>query len=404
MGDLREINFNKINGFVLECDASGAILSVLSDPVDIISSTGNTKHFFDIADSHEKQKSELFIEELNDKGSVHEWQINTCYYSGIEPFYYAGKKRGERLIIMGARFRGELSLICLEYFLNSSEHSSEYVSFMKKVIACENCVTRKADQLYNEISSLNNELSNMYREITRKNSELEHLHEIKNKFLGMAAHDMRNPLLSIDAFTGFLDEELREQTSEDQKMFLSRIRKNVDHMVNIINDFLNISSIESGKLNLNLNESSINELLTDCIYAMKPIAARMNKTITFEADDSIPEILLDESKITQVFENIIGNAITYTHDGDNIIVKSRMGENGSAVISIKDHGPGMTPEVSAKIFEFYERGAASRTKKGSGLGLAIAKSIVDGHEGRISVESEPEKGTTFFVVLPINRK
>lgn len=391
----------EVNGFIIECDLQGTIVSVPSDPSNIIATPGSAATFSEITDRYDAEKSDLFIQTICAEGSAQDWQINTCYFSDIEPFYYAGTKHDDRLLIFGARHRGELSLLCINYFLDPSKLPTERESFINKVVACESCSNRRADLLYNEISGLNNELSNMYRDIARKNAELERLHETKNRFLGMAAHDLRSPLLSIDAFSGFIEEELSEVSTDEQKMFISRIRNNVSHMVNIINDFLTVSKIESGKLNLELTDADLKKILEDCVSTMQPLAHRSDKSIHLENGGSLPVMRLDASKMTQVFTNIISNAIDYSGAGDNILVSYEANDFGSVMVTIEDHGPGIPPETIERIFDFYERGASKGNKKGSGLGLAIASSVVEGHGGRITVESEPGKGSTFSIILPV---
>jgi signal transduction histidine kinase len=260
------------------------------------------------------------------------------------------------------------------------------------------------EQLLNEVTLLNNELVNLQREISRKNEELSRYNEMKNRFLGMAAHDLRNPIGVICSYTEFLSTELSGKISETHQKFLDNIYKSASFSLSIIEDLLDISKIESGKLELKINEFDILQLISENIYLNRIIADKKNILIHFEPSQHSIRMNADLNKIQQVLNNLITNAIKFSFPNTSIWIKMIL-ENGAIVIKISDSGQGIAPEKLDKIFLPFEKAAASGTQgeKSTGLGLAIVKRIVEGHHGKITVSSEVGKGTEFCVRLPLNQ-
>jgi signal transduction histidine kinase len=172
-------------------------------------------------------------------------------------------------------------------------------------------------------------------------------------------------------------------------------------MLNLVNDFLDFSKIEAGKLELDLAPVDLLKLVSDNIRRNQILAGQKEIRIEFEAEENLPEMILDESKFEQVLNNLIGNAVKFSPRGDKILINVFLRES-DAVISVKDNGLGILPEEAKKLFNPFEKGTSKSTagEKGTGLGLAIVKRIVEGHGGKISVKSEAGKGATFYVTLP----
>jgi two-component system, OmpR family, sensor kinase len=261
---------------------------------------------------------------------------------------------------------------------------------------------RRDDHLYNDFSRLNNELANAQRELAQKNAELELLNRQKNQFLGMAAHDLRNPLQVILLYSRFLLEET-DSLTEEQIEFINVIQSSSSFMLDLVNDFLDFSKIEAGKLELNLSQTNLINLIQRSVELNQVLAAPKQIQIVFNRADNFPEIILDESKIEQVLNNLLGNAVKFSPIGGRIEVCTLL-RDGGAVISIEDEGEGIPIEKLEILFKPFERGTnpATAGEKSAGLGLAIVKKIVEGHGGEISVKSEPGKGTIFHVFIPVN--
>lgn len=230
---------------------------------------------------------------------------------------------------------------------------------------------------------------------------LELTNQTKNKFLGMAAHDLRNPLVSIRGFSDLLIEGAFGSISEEQRDIIETIHSAAQNMLVLVNDLLDISVIESGKVPLHMEYSSLNSLIEERIRLNRIHADRKGMTIQATYADEI-EGYFDRKHLGQVLDNLISNAVKYSPTGTRIFLGLRSAKGGASV-SVRDEGPGITREDQAKLFgEFQKLTPRPTGGEGStGLGLAIVKKIVSAHGGRLSVESELGKGSTFTFTIPI---
>ncbi len=234
--------------------------------------------------------------------------------------------------------------------------------------------------------------------------KLTELNQLKNKFLGMAAHDLRNPLTSIRGFSEILLTEAMGPLAEEQKEFLTIINKTSDEMLHMVNDLLDVSVIESGKIDLNLKLYSFRKLLEERIRLQQIIAE--NKRIQIDIDfDDVPDFSFDTNRIGQVIDNLISNAIKFSPAGSkiNISLKS-IGDK--AQIAVEDNGPGISPEDRKKLFGAFQKLSARPTagEKSTGLGLAIVKKIVEAHGGEVWVESASGAGSIFKFNIPMEAR
>lgn len=233
----------------------------------------------------------------------------------------------------------------------------------------------------------------------RQQNELRELNELKNKFLGIAAHDLRNPLGVIQGFSQLILEEDELERSEI-KDFSRTINRSAKEMLKLLNDLLDISVIESGKLDLQLVTGSLTELIKQRILLITHIAGKKDIKIISELEE-LPEITFDSSRLSQVIDNLLTNASKFSQPGASIFVALKS-EDDMAQFSVRDQGQGIPPGDLNKLFGVFQKLSARPTggEKSTGLGLSIVKKIVDAHKGKIEVDSEVGKGTTFTVFLP----
>lgn len=238
------------------------------------------------------------------------------------------------------------------------------------------------------------------QEINSKNIELQDLNELKNKFLGMAAHDLRNPLTSVMGFTDLILElELEEKEKKDYLVTINRASR---QMLALINDLLDVSAIESGKFEMNLIPGDLREVIENRIKLVSLAAKAKQIEITSTLED-VTEFDFDKDRISQVVDNLLGNAIKFSQPETTIHVS--LNENNARVsIHVRDQGPGIKKDEIDKIFGSFEKlsNAPTAGEKSTGLGMAIVKKIVDAHKGQIEVQSEVGKGTVFKISLLSN--
>lgn len=241
-------------------------------------------------------------------------------------------------------------------------------------------------------------IEELIKEHDQQNKLLQALNEQKNEFLGMAAHDLRNPIGVIQGFS----ELLEEQVGDEFKDYSSMISKESSKMLQLLNDLLDISKIEAGRLDLKKNNANYIALVKQNIKINNFIARKKNIKIVsdFETTNQILEI--DEGKIEQVLNNLLSNATKYSYPNSKIIVKI-FREGNQVVTQIIDQGQGIPEKEIDGIFNPFKKTSVHPTGSESshGLGLAIVKKIIEGHEGRIGVTSKIGEGSVFYFTLPI---
>ncbi|NUM46462.1 MAG: GHKL domain-containing protein, partial [Anaerolineales bacterium] len=235
------------------------------------------------------------------------------------------------------------------------------------------------------------------RDVTR----FKELDTLKSDFVTSVSHDLRSPLTLMRGYATMI--EMMGQLNEEQKKYLKRIEHGVDRMAHMVNNLLDLGRIESGLLKLEM--VSMLDIVKQVVGSLQYQAEQKKMDLTGQyPDEELPLLKVDPSLINQAIHNLVENAIKYTEPGGKIKVAIQLEVSHSSVlISVQDTGLGISPADQIRLFEKFYRvpNKKAQAQRGSGLGLAIVKSIVEQHKGRIWVESELEKGSTFFIRLPI---
>ncbi|MBF0634325.1 MAG: HAMP domain-containing histidine kinase [Nitrospinae bacterium] len=243
-------------------------------------------------------------------------------------------------------------------------------------------------------------LKTLVMKYVQAESELKKLDELKNKLLGMAAHDLRNPLASIRGFSEILLEDSVD--AETRKEFLGVIFNVSEEMLRLLNDLLDISQIQSGKFELRKKAGALDEVVKRRIQLNQVIAARKDIKIEMEVESS-PLISFDHERIGQALDNFLSNAIKFSPRGSTITVRLKADGMWSQV-EVADEGPGIPDEERGRLFGEFQRLSSVPTggEKSTGLGLAIVSKIVKTHGGEVGVKRGKEgKGSVFFFALPV---
>jgi two-component system phosphate regulon sensor histidine kinase PhoR len=230
-------------------------------------------------------------------------------------------------------------------------------------------------------------------------TELRSLQTMRREFVGNISHELRTPLAGIKAIV----ETLQDGAINDKEIardFLSKVNTEVDSLSQMVNELIELSRIETGRVKLNLMPVNINNLVNEVIERLMPQAARKRISILIDLTDNLPQIQADRERIQHVILNIMHNAIKFTPDSGEIKVVTAA-DAKSVTVQIMDTGIGIAKEDLPHIFERFFKADRSRSNPGSGLGLAIAKHIIQAHGGKIWVQSQPGKGSTFSFSLPL---
>jgi signal transduction histidine kinase len=262
---------------------------------------------------------------------------------------------------------------------------------------------QEEQKLRNGVLELNRELNNLTRQLQLTNAELRELNALKNRFIGMAAHDLRQPIGVIMAYGNFVLAEAGAHLDDEQQGFLRTILAAAISMKRLIDNFLNVSIIESGNLRLEPTQTEVAGILSGVLPMVRLLAARKKVELLLETTNDPRVVMLDIAKIQQVLLNLLINGIEHSQSGRRIWLVSRW-DDSKLVFSVRDEGPGISSEDQKRLFAPFVRAGTRKTagERGTGLGLAIARQVVNAHGGRLWVESEPGQGATFFVELPVS--
>ena len=353
-------------------EAAPVIFLLMSKNGDVIESNSYANKLIG-QDLSKKKFSDIFIDfkdklDLNDlsKDPSNTVMLNINTVTGLpQTFYFNFYKRTDDILVLG-----KLDIV-------------------------------EQEKLRKEIINLNNELNNLTRELQKNNIELKKLNDLKNHFLGMAAHDLRNPLGLIMNYSEFI--LLEDSTlSQEHKEFLETILSSSELMRRLIDDFLDVSIIESGQFLLELSREDLVMLITEGIKRLEYKAKKKQISIIFNPMDKPIYLNIDKYKILQVFTNLLSNAIEYSFSNSNVFVDCTENQN-EAIVSVKDEGPGIPENEIGNLFKFFGKASTKKTggEKSTGIGLAIARKIIESHKGKIWVESKFGEGAKFYFSIPI---
>lgn len=255
-------------------------------------------------------------------------------------------------------------------------------------------------ELFREIAgqlALTLEKSRLYEQVVRFN-------DMKNKFLGMAVHDLRSPIAVIKGYADLFKDGFLGTLDASQKEPIRVISRICDKMLVLINDLLDVSAIESGHLAMEMREVELGGYLTEAHRNNALMAKAKSMELMLDVPKVLPKIWMDPNRIDQVINNLVANAIKFSGPKSRIVLRAVL-VKGVVAISVIDQGQGIPSEEIPKMFQYFGKTKVLPTggEKSTGLGLAIANRLVEAHGGKIGVESEPRKGSTFTFTLPLKR-
>ncbi len=241
----------------------------------------------------------------------------------------------------------------------------------------------------------------LYHEIEDKGRQLEVTSQHKSEFLANMSHELRTPLNAIIGFSEVLSERMFGELNEKQEEYLKDIYASGTHLLSLINDILDLSKIEAGRMELELSDFDLPTALDNALTLVRERAGRRGITLQMDVDDRLGQIQADERKIRQVVLNLLSNAIKFTPEGGRIEVGA-VPRDGSVEVSVSDTGVGIAPEDQEAVFEeFRQVGTAAKKVEGTGLGLTLCRKFIELHGGRIWVTSQLGAGSTFTFTIPV---
>jgi signal transduction histidine kinase len=263
-------------------------------------------------------------------------------------------------------------------------------------------ILAELEEKRDELETLNSRLAESNRELNEANAKLRELSEMKEEFLALTTHDLRSPLTVISGVISFFTSGRLGDLSPEQKNMVAMMERNTQSLIELVNDLLDASKLESGTMRLDLAAVELQGLVGELCETMHPLAREKEIALEESLSRDLPPLRADRAKLRRVLVNLISNALKFTPKGGRVEVSAERA--GDAVrVSVTDTGVGIPQEDLQRLFDKFEqaRSRATRSEKGTGLGLYITRQLVELHGGEISVRSEVGSGSTFSFTVPV---
>ncbi len=246
-----------------------------------------------------------------------------------------------------------------------------------------------------ERSKARRKLERTVEELKRRNQEI-------RSFYHTLSHELKTPLTAIQEFVALVLDGVAGPINDEQREYLDIARQNCGRVALHVNDILDITRLETGKLSLELGDVRVEDLLEEAVRAMESIAAERDITLRSRIEEGLPAVRADEARVAQIVGNLLGNALKFTEPGGWIELRARRVDDAWVEVAVRDAGKGIAPEVKDRVFDrlFQVGNGDSVLESGLGLGLNICRDLVELHGGRIDVDSEVGRGSTFRFTLP----
>jgi signal transduction histidine kinase len=238
--------------------------------------------------------------------------------------------------------------------------------------------------------------------LEEENRRVREVNQLKSEFVSLVSHELRTPLTAMSGYLDLLLEDPGAQSTAKQQELLGIVNKNTERLIKLLDDLLDFSRIESGKVELRISAVDIVAVITEVVRLLQPQMEAKDQRLSFDRPPTLPAVAGDIDRIRQILINLLSNAHKYTPQGGQIWLTART-ENGWVRIDVRDNGIGLSPDEQAHLFDrfFRVQQPATQRVEGTGLGLPITRVLVELHGGRITVTSAPREGSTFSFTLPV---
>jgi len=263
-------------------------------------------------------------------------------------------------------------------------------------------VLAELEEKREQMEALNRRLEESNRELNEANAKLREMSAMKEEFLALTTHDLRSPLTVISGVINFFSSGRLGDLTSEQKNMVEMMERNTQNLIELVNDLLDASKLESGTMRLDLASIELRGLVEELRKQMLPLAREKEIALEELIPEDLPLLKADRAKLRRVLVNLISNALKFTQRGGRVELLARPEAPGWVRVAVTDNGVGIPPEDLSDIFDKYAqaRSRATRSEKGTGLGLYITRQLVELHGGRIEVQSEVGRGSTFSFTVP----
>jgi len=391
----------EFHGFAVVIDQHGTVQQVIRNDLFPANQIQTGDLLASLIETESMPKYLTFLHTLEKERALYDWDINVDHNGKVETLYFVGGKIDDDNLIVASDSKRQADYYYQEIISMTNEQTDTLRGYSEDAGHAERRLAETDRGILDELSRLNNELSNLQRDLYKKNSQLEKLVKTRDKYLGMAAHDLRNPLGALSNMCVILLDEDTGPLNDTQRELIELVQETADHMLTLVEDMLDISKIESGNLSLNFEKPDMIQLVNRSVSLNYHLSRKKNITIITEYPPTPVMVRADSKKILQVLDNLISNAIKFSNAGSEVRVEVDSADS-HVEVSVIDLGKGIPEKEMKQLFSPFPKISVTSTggEKSTGLGLAICKKIVEGHNGRIGAESEEGKGSRFYFTLP----
>jgi len=263
-------------------------------------------------------------------------------------------------------------------------------------------MSKQLDEQNEELQSQSEELMAQQQELIEKTIEVEKANQLKSDFLANMSHELRTPLNVIIGFSQLMIDEVPGKVNEEQRHCLNDVLSSSQYLLSVINEVLDLSKIESGKIELRLTNISLTEVIESLRNTIMPILVQKKQSLDIEIEEGLPQVYADKAKLRQVLLNLLTNAIKFTLDEGKLEIEA-VRDSDWCQVSVIDNGIGIKKEDQERIFEPFTQinVLEGEEREGTGLGLALTKQLVEMCGGKIWVDTEYRKGSRFTFTIPL---
>lgn len=287
-----------------------------------------------------------------------------------------------------------------EYFVTASNDITE----KKRIEEQIQMTNKQLDEQNEKLHIQAKQLLQQRQELVEKNREIERANQMKSEFLASMSHELRTPLNAVIGFSELMLDGITGDINDEQQECLNDILNSGQHLLELINDVLDLSKVEVGKMEFRPVDLDISDVINEAVQTIKSLLDQKEHTLNILVEKGIGQVYADKSRLRQVLLNLLSNATKFTHQGGIIDVTAEI-KDGMCLIGVKDNGIGIKEENQEKIFEVFTQAETiqDETPKGTGLGLTLTRQFLSAMGGKIWVESEYGKGSTFFFTIPFTK-
>ncbi len=384
------------------CETDGTVTEVLRNNLRLENSLAAGQSLAGIAGANSRPKMVGFIRKVVDSGAALDWELEVASQRGILSLFFSGCRTNSGIVIIGCAKSRSAKEVEFELMQLAGKERDRVCGRRAKPRSWTLSRTRQAASSGQELTRSNTELPSAEQQVVQKTLDLEEQKIETFRNLGMVVHALRNPANGILAAAEYLIEDSSSGVGEEGRPLLESVIRSSQYMLQIIDEILDFSASECGKLKINLRPTDLVSLVEHDLFLNT--TQLQFKKLQLNKSWEQPAIIvnLDAVKITQAIDSLIHNAIKFSPNGGRIDI--RLATNQEIVtLSVRDEGPGLSAGAVDTIFEPFRSSlnGSPSMKGGAGLGLAVSKRIIEAHGGEISVKNELGTGSTFLLTLPV---